>query len=128
MRTGTPSLYLEGIDKSWRKSFTTDADDVNATFVGGLDLDNSVNSGHLERSFLGAADVGSGGLSAVTLTPLVAGDHTAYMDFAKVTGTNSVYVTNPNLVAIGLTSVPEPATMGLLAIGGIAMLLRRRKR
>jgi len=28
----------------------------------------------------------------------------------------------------GVTVVPEPATMGLLAIGGVGVLLRRRRR
>jgi hypothetical protein len=36
MRTGTPSLYLEGIDKSWRKSFTTDADEYSSPLFRGL--------------------------------------------------------------------------------------------
>lgn len=36
MRTGTPSLCLEGIDKSWRKSFTTDADEYSSPLFRGL--------------------------------------------------------------------------------------------
>lgn len=36
MRTGTPSLCLEGMVKSWRKSFTTDADVYSSPLFRGL--------------------------------------------------------------------------------------------
>jgi hypothetical protein len=39
----------------------------------------------------------------------------------------SLLTINPNLVGFAMDSVPEPATMSLLALGGIA-ILRRRKR
>ncbi len=44
--------------------------------------------------------------------------------FKYMAGSNAVYTQNPVSAVIG---IPEPATLGLLAIGGIAALIRRRR-
>ena len=36
-------------------------------------------------------------------------------------------ITNPSMNAIQIIQIPEPATMTLLALGGLAMLRRRRE-
>ena len=44
--------------------------------------------------------------------------------YIGVTGTGAA----PYILTIAISQVPEPATMALLAIGGVAMIRRRRKR
>ena len=81
----------------------------------------------LQRTLSTDGDFAAGG--AVGLTGLLApDDYIASLQHATSAGGGILDTLNPNLVIFSTASVPEPATMGLLAIGGIAMLLRRRKR
>ena len=50
----------------------------------------------------------------------------AYDDFAVVTSTLTFFYATFDNVSI-TTSVPEPTTLGLLAIGGVSLLGRRRR-
>ena len=42
-------------------------------------------------------------------------------------GAATLTLTNPGLVGFETSSVPEPATLSILAIGGVVLLRRRRK-
>jgi hypothetical protein len=54
-------------------------------------------------------------------------------DFDQITSNNCLftytvnYGASHNIVEISVTSVPEPGAISLLAIGGIALIRRRRK-
>jgi hypothetical protein len=73
-----------------------------------------VNAGAFEDRSLGHVDIANEGL-------FVRG----FDDIFFASAENATY-TGPQLI-VDYTPVPEPATMSLLAIGGVAALIRRRK-
>jgi hypothetical protein len=113
-------------------SFTTGADSPQgATFEGVLTVEKE--SGEIavlvsaERTLTNASDVGSTALSVLGELP---GSNTdaAKIKFAALNGHGTVSVSNATIVFLGgMDVVPEPATMSLLAIGGIVLLRRKRK-
>ena len=113
-------------------SFTTYSDQVIATFVGALNVEDSLDvdvltSKHLERDMSGADDLGSGALSGIGELS-ASGTYDAYMLFRALDAGDTVWVDNPTMVFLGgMDVVPEPATMSLLALGGIALLRRKRR-
>jgi energy-coupling factor transporter transmembrane protein EcfT len=88
---------------------------------------DTLESEILERTVATMGDFAAGG--AVTLTdPLAPDDYIASLQHATSVDGGTLDTLNPNLVAFAMAvEAPEPATMSLLALGGIAML-RRRKR
>ncbi len=93
--------------------------------VDRTDTTNVFESEHLERTLNSQGDIAAGGV--VSLTGSIApGDYTAYLQHA--TDGQTLETINPNLVIFATaTDVPEPATMLLLATGGVAMLKRRKR-
>jgi hypothetical protein len=79
-----------------------------------------------QRTISGSDIFGAGGL--VGYVESGGGAEDLELLFANSTGDGAVTLNliNSSLVGFNTTSVPEPATLGLLAIGGIAMLRRKR--
>jgi hypothetical protein len=74
----------------------------------------------------GAAD-NNGIALMVTVNSFIAPDKAAYVTLAGVTDP-VFYPDSLGAAPVITTTVPEPATMGLLAMGGLATVLRRRRK
>jgi hypothetical protein len=116
-------------------SFSVHATNSQADTLSALSVENDqavevMESGQLERGIWNSSDVGSAGLSALSDSPLASDAYHAYILFADASANPSTIssIQDPSLVMIGLTSIPEPATMSLLALGGIGLLAKRRRR
>jgi hypothetical protein len=92
------------------QAFAADGSTLVCNITGSGFANNSFNGETAEDRFFGCAD--PGGISKVTMTNALGGgievDHLQYGH-------------------LGSTPVPEPATLTLFGIGGVAALLRRRR-
>lgn len=129
---GTLGTLTYNNDVTIGGSLNIDIDSDANTLAGGVDLIQGVNT----------LDITGSTVNFNNITPLlVAPDDGAYV-FAKYTSLTGTFATVNNTPAgysidynyqggnqIALVSaIPEPATMAIMAIGGLALLRRRRSR
>jgi hypothetical protein len=103
------------------------------TFTGNV-LSNTLVSPYTSVAFIDDFTPSYGLVNSIT-TPLVAGVYSISLPIAAgdilqygftTTGPNARIAAEPSLGNVQVTAVPEPASVGLLAIGGLAALRRKR--
>ena len=113
-------------------SFSADVDgtgSINPALFGVAVEDETLTkvfeSEHVERTIVSQGDIASGGIVSLA-DGLDSGTYSAYLEHA--TDGQSLLTLNPNLIGFSTTSVPEPSALFLIAVGGIAMVKRRKQR
>ena len=127
---GNSTVTLTGLS-AWLTAQGATAYEVNVFYAGDGRL-----AGNDVDSYIAANSVTVGGIAEiVTLSHLGVNNsaywaadgatHTLALDTLTITDTATSF--KCGISSVQITSVPEPATMSLLALGGMAMLRRRKK-
>ena len=119
-----------GRDESTGNLLTISGGTVNITGTLSFDVPGNVND--LDDAADGTLDFTAGSTGSLTVTGLDAAAYEAFYDAGDLTfaGANTETFSDVFQVSgntLSLVAVPEPSSTALLGLGGLALILRRRK-
>jgi hypothetical protein len=125
--TGTTDLGLETLHWRSKRDTTTSAANVTIAYASGdlTDADGT-NSGSLSLGSTGAIGFDSS-LSFLTDSTLAPTESATFTWTTSTEGTTRIRVDNFAISGSVVAAIPEPSSAALLGLGGLALILRRRK-